>query len=522
MAKKLLCVLLSVLMVISILPVGVFAADTIEIDGTTYEVLFSEDCSIAASGWGSYTLSSSDSYLSTLQTDGALVLITRSNEVSSCTYENIVFVDSNWGSGAVYGTTVNYSGSASNTNVAYTFDTGIYVAFDASVVYSHCNSGGKAEVITNTDASYTITNISVIVPAFDYGEEYTILAEEADDEGEYNKLNGTLECLNASGVDFTSTTQYLYIYYTYDADDSTYVGYGPCALCTWDDNGDWVSVIGYGTSYNDIFTVTADGGYFKVPLTTIYEAFVAAGVTDPSGDNIILNWWADSEDSGAYASVTKVVVGDTAKTTYSSGYRFIYVNDEYHALIIERQVGATTRRFLISIPHNDDNHDGYCDTCKEYVGGEDEDTVETVTIGDVEYEVLFSNELNASAGNWNKVTLGDASFVEALNTEGAILVVERDTETLIDYVSGSIYEKFLLGKDDSSYVALSAHGTTVNDEDGLVAYTSDDGTTVTYDGATVYAALSDAGLADLSSYVLISNTSASYKITSIQVLVPVE
>ncbi|MCD7731823.1 MAG: hypothetical protein LUH56_00055 [Oscillospiraceae bacterium] len=511
MLKKLLCVMISALMVISVLPVGVFAADTVEVNGTTYEVLFSEDCSIAASGWGSYSLSSSDSYLSALQTDGALVLITRSNEVSSCTYENIVFVDSYWGSGAVYGTTANYSGSDSNTNVAYTFDTGIYVAYDASVVYSHCNSGGSAQVITNTDASYTITNISVIVPSFDYVEDYTIIAEEAEDSSD--GLSGTLECLNASGVDFTSSTQYLYIYYTYDAADSTYAGYGPCGLCMWasDGSGDWVNVIGYGTEYNDIFVLSAEDGYFKVPLTTIYEAFVAAGVTDPSGDNIILNWWADDAGVGAYASVTKVVVGDTATSTSTRMTGAIYVNEDYHAFIINGH--------FLCVPHTVDSN-GYCTVCKEYIGTDDAEAT-TVTVDGVDYVEAFVYDTTIASGNWNKVTIGDSTLAAALNTEGAILQVTRDTETLIDYVSGSIYEKFLLGKDDSNYVALSAHGTTVNDEDGLVAYTSDDGTTVTYDGATVYAALSDAGLADLSSYVLISNTSASYNITSVRVLVPV-
>ncbi len=199
--------------------------------------------------------------------------------------------------------------------------------------------------------------------------------------------------------------------------------------------------------------------------------------------------------------------------------RFIYVNEEYHALVINREMAGVRRVFFISIPHDDDDHDGYCDTCKEYVGGEEE--VQIVTIDDVEYAVLFSNELNASAGNWNKVTLGDASFVEALNTEGAILVVERDTEMSISYADGG-YEKFMVGKDDSTYVQLSTNGTTTEDEDGLVAFVSDDGTTVIYDASVVYEALTEKGIENLDAYVIISNTSGSYKIVSVMVLVPVE
>ncbi|MCD7847378.1 MAG: hypothetical protein LUG49_05055 [Oscillospiraceae bacterium] len=219
-----------------------------------------------------------------------------------------------------------------------------------------------------------------------------------------------------------------------------------------------------------------------------------------------------------------LVNSEPAETT-NSAYRFIYVNDEYHALIIERQVGATTRRFLISIPHNDDNHDGYCDTCKEYVGGEDEDTVETVTIGDVEYEVVYSNEDGISAGNWNQVDLGDLDLIEALSQDGAILVITRDTETVVSFADGG-YEKFLLidswWSNGQSPISLGTAGHTSADED-VIDCTSDDGITAVYDGSAIYAAWEDGGYAEGgSTLVFISNTSASYKITSIQVLVPVE
>ncbi len=527
MAKKLLCVVLSVLMVVSLLPMSIFATETVEIDGTTYEVLFSEDCSIAAGGWNEYLLSGSSDYLTALQTDGALVLITRSNEVSSCTYENIVFVDSWWGNGAVYGTTANYAGSSENTNVAYTFDTGIYVAFDASVVYSHCNSGGTAKVITNTDASYTITNVSVIVPytAFDYGEEYTILAEEPDDESEYNKLNGLLECLNASGVDFTSSTQYLYIYYTYDAADSTYVGYGPCALCTWDDSGNWVNVIGYGTSYNDIFTVTADGGYFKVPLTTIYEAFVAAGVTDPSGDNIILNWWADLASSGAYATVTKVVVGDTASSTSSSSRNqgVIYINEEYHGIFVTRTIGTTTRKYLVNVPHTVDST-GYCTVCCMYIGSDEE--AGTTTIDGVEYEAAYSSDIKLASGSWSAADLGDTSILDALATEGALLVVTRDSEQNIVFSNEeTIYEKFVLVNSwysgDTVQLGTAGHTSADEPDTGIIDCISDDGTTAVYDGNTIYDTWVSNGLNAGGTVLFISNTSSTdYSIANITVYVP--
>ncbi|MCD7823177.1 MAG: hypothetical protein LUG86_04065 [Oscillospiraceae bacterium] len=169
------------------------------------------------------------------------------------------------------------------------------------------------------------------------------------------------------------------------------------------------------------------------------------------------------------------------------------------------------------VPHTV-NSNGYCTVCKMYIGTDEE--AGTATIDGVEYDAAFSSDVNAAAGNWNKVSLGDSSFATALSTEGAMLVITRDSESTISYVSGEAYEKFMIGKDDSNHVDLATVGTTTEDEEGLVAFTSDDGTTAIYDGATVYAALEAAGMADLDSYVLISNTSGSYTITNVSVYVP--
>ncbi|MCD7784959.1 MAG: hypothetical protein LUH18_05185 [Oscillospiraceae bacterium] len=205
--------------------------------------------------------------------------------------------------------------------------------------------------------------------------------------------------------------------------------------------------------------------------------------------------------------------------------RFIYVNEEYHALVINREMAGVRRVFFISIPHDDDNHDGYCDTCKEYVGGEEEDTVESVIIDDVEYEVVYSNEDGIDSGDWTQVDLGDLELIDALSQEGAILVITRDAETAVSFADGE-YEKFLLidswWSNNQQPIALGTAGHTSADED-VIDCTSDDGTMVVYDGATIYAAWEDGGYASGgSTLVFISNTSASYKIASIQVLVPVE
>ncbi|MCC8131560.1 MAG: hypothetical protein LUC38_02470 [Oscillospiraceae bacterium] len=188
----------------------------------------------------------------------------------------------------------------------------------------------------------------------------------------------------------------------------------------------------------------------------------------------------------------------------------IYVNEDYHALIINGN--------FISSAHVDDDGDGVCDVCKAEVESEGV-AYETVTVGDVEYAVVFSNDLNAASGNWNSYTLGDSSFAAALSVEGSYLVIERDTETVLSYVDGQVWDKFIISA--SSNVQLGTNGTTAEDED-VVAFVSDDGLTVVYDGATVYAAMEAAGIEGSSSYSLISNSSASYTITSVKVLVPAD
>lgn len=215
--------------------------------------------------------------------------------------------------------------------------------------------------------------------------------------------------------------------------------------------------------------------------------------------------------SGNSVELTSLTIDVTpAESSTTSSMRFVYVNEEYHALIVDGH--------FICVPHTA-NSDGYCTVCKEYVGGEETEAT-VVNIDGIDYYEAFSYDINLASNNWASAALGDSTFAAALNTEGAILRITRDTETIVSYVSGEIWDKIAISA-NSTNVFLATVGTTTEDEDGLVAYTSDDGTTISYDGATVYAALEDAGIAGASSYSLLTNSSASYTITSVKVLVPV-
>ena len=226
----------------------------------------------------------------------------------------------------------------------------------------------------------------------------------------------------------------------------------------------------------------------------------------------------------AYLKIAAVESGSGSDSGSAAGFRCIYVNEDYHAFIINRTVNGVSRRFFITIPH-EVGSDGYCSICGQYIGGDEEEA--TVTLGDTEYNVLYSNTTTLKSGNWEQVNFDtDTSMMDALAEDGAILVVTRDTETIVSYADGE-YEKLLFidswWSNNSTPMALGTAGHTSADESDVIDCTSDDGTTIVYDGATIYQAWIDGGYADGgNAIVFISNTSASYNIVSIQVLVPVE
>ncbi|MCD8006421.1 MAG: hypothetical protein LUF29_05535 [Oscillospiraceae bacterium] len=284
-------------------------------------------------------------------------------------------------------------------------------------------------------------------------------------------------------------------------------------------------------------STNSDGNsVITISSSDLISALSASGYS--TADEVVADWYslvlgfvynngAAGDENGTLVSLKVLVdVPASAAAVLPTGYGLIYVNEEYHALVIQRQVGSVTRRFFVSIPHEDEDHDGYCDTCKEYIGTDDEEEeIATIIIDDVEYAVAYSYEDGISAGNWTQVDLGDLELIEALSEEGAILMITRDTETTVSFADGE-YEKFLLidswWSNNQQPVSLGTAGHTSADED-VIDCVSDDGTVAIYDGATICEAWTEGGYDEGgSTLVFISNTSASYKIVSIQVLVPVE
>ncbi len=266
---------------------------------------------------------------------------------------------------------------------------------------------------------------------------------------------------------------------------------------------------------------TYDGSnYTEYSSYTLSSVGEASGTSDGFLTSVDANLYNVLIASGTKISVTFTVVVPTSGTeTTSRTNGVIYINEDYHGILLTRSLdgGETSKTYLACVPHTVASN-GYCTVCHMYIGTDDEGS--TITVDGVEYEAAFSNDVNFASNDWNTTTLGDESFVNALSTEGALLVITRDTETIVSYVSGEVWDKFFVGA-NYQYVYLSTVGTSTDDEDDLVAFLSDDGTTVVYDGATVYAALEAAGLTDSTSYTLGTNSSETYTITNVSVYVPV-
>ncbi|MCD7804695.1 MAG: hypothetical protein LUH03_06040 [Oscillospiraceae bacterium] len=107
--------------------------------------------------------------------------------------------------------------------------------------------------------------------------------------------SATLTCTD--GVDFTDESLSLEIYFTLG--DSSYVGWGPFALC----DAGWTNIISNET---DASYALNEDGVISIPLTVIADAFTAAGYD--VADGIVLNWWADGWD----ATLTGVAVVSTS------------------------------------------------------------------------------------------------------------------------------------------------------------------------------------------------------------------
>ncbi|MCD7805535.1 MAG: hypothetical protein LUH03_10430 [Oscillospiraceae bacterium] len=381
------------------------------------------------------------------------------------------------------------------------------VTFDASAVTaSSYLVAGSSQLLINVDStSSPLENVTITIGSTDYtfasltsgstvivAVDSTVLAA-LQETGATVTMKFTVVLPNEVSTDTSGTTVTATDLEGVTTDTTTTVSSGASSYY----EGDTVTL-----------TVTLPSSSYKLSSLVVEDADGNSITASVSGTNTATFTMPASAVTVKSVAFTEV---DSSSSTGTTSARIIYVNEEYHGTLLTMN-GKT---YLLNYYHEVDNN-GYCTVCGAYIGSETES--EVITIDGVDYVEAFSNDLNAASGNWNSYTLGDSSFASALNTEGALLVIERDTETILSYVDGQVWDKFIISA--SSNVQLGTNGTTAEVED-VVAFVSDDGLTVVYDGATVYAAMEAAGIEGSSSYSLISNSSASYNITSVKVLIPV-
>ncbi len=147
-------------------------------------------------------------------------------------------------------------------------------------------------------------------------------------------------------------------------------------------------------------------------------------------------------------------------------------------------------------------------------------------------EVLFSEEVDFFVGNWVTATLENSDdFLEALQVEGAQLVLTRSTNAGIVYEDDGPYENYLLFDSwyqGGSYIWLGTGGHSTADEpgkadEGMIDCLEDDGINIYYDANTVYAALEAAGdIIEYDSIMVISNVTddASFRLVTVSVILP--
>ncbi len=206
--KKVLSIALALCMMLT-LTVCVFADD---------EVVWSEDTMFFSAGnWESYTVEDPDGLLEALQTEGAVLTITRSAESgvtgggTSDSYENFVLIDS-WYACDPY----VWLGTAGHTAadepskeglIDCLSDDGLVCTYDAATVYAAYEAaggldGGSPIIVSNTSASgvYSITNISVIVP------ETPIETTSSDDEAESTDESADAETAEETAEETTEAS----------------------------------------------------------------------------------------------------------------------------------------------------------------------------------------------------------------------------------------------------------------------------------------------------------------------------
>ncbi len=457
--KRLLAIVLSVLMIMTLLPTGIVAADS---DSYEYSYTFND---VSIGGYGHNGVVDEETGTITLTYSGQYQELQFSlpDELNANSLLSISFDVT---SGDTSGLVVKVIATDDSNDIAGWGTSSKTLTDDEIATVSAAESVTIGLMYNGTDENveYTVTGFTVTVSeeaatSSDTGstfpaaiDGYTITASQEMTSSDTISILGD--------ADFSDESQYLIIYF--DMQDDSYVGWGPLGLYSVNDY----------TSESDAIMGSSDGlvlnsnGYMIVSLVDIATAFTNAGFS--AADGIVLNWWAD----GWSAYLQGVALATTATSSGSTLDTGDYDFSDYT------------------------------------VAG-------TATFTDF------------SATNWGSQSF-DMAIIEALNTEGSLLVITRS-----EYDADAGYDKFLLidtwwsmsdSNGDAKWLSLGTSITKISDNDGVdIDCLFDNGTTVVYDGAAVYAALMELNLntssgAEMS---LISNSgSTSYSITSVTAYVP--
>ncbi|MCD8106899.1 MAG: hypothetical protein LUE20_02905 [Oscillospiraceae bacterium] len=151
-------------------------------------------------------------------------------------------------------------------------------------------------------------------------------------------------------------------------------------------------------------------------------------------------------------------------------------------------------------------------------------------------EVIWGPEEHVffNSSSWATQEIDDPEgFLEALQVEGAVLVITRDTEVHIQYTENTeeadgTYENFCFidswysTGDERCWLGTAGHSSSDEPDKGIIDCLSDDGITVTYDANAVYARYEEMGALSGGTITLVINTSETnaYKVSSISVILP--
>ncbi|MCD8107682.1 MAG: hypothetical protein LUE20_06950 [Oscillospiraceae bacterium] len=296
-------------------------------------------------------------------------------------------------------------------------------------------------------------------------------------------------------------------------------------------SGDYIKIVSTESAV-DTVSIQCDSSwstYYSVKGTTTYDSSTGEYTTLVSCADILANIdlsefqmfnLSTSSGTGYLVSLSIVTVGGgEVGSNRTNGV--IYINEDYHGILLTRYIDGVARTYLACVPHTVASN-GYCTVCHMYIGTDDEGS--TVTIDGIEYEAAYTVDVSLGSSNgWGQLDLGDTALIDALSTEGALLVITRDGVSDTVHNGSETYEKFGLVNSwwSGDWIALGTAGHTSATEDGVIDCISDDGTTAVYDGATVYAEWVSRGMNAGGTALLISNTSNTLHISNVTVYVPV-